>query len=98
MSIKILDMITNLGVVKVQNKTNVMTMTEGEIQLKKYYDNLLIMAEKTSKTDQDSILLAGAMMAVARLLYFNSLNAPEAHHIMEANTFDFIDLIKPTIH
>ena len=56
------------------------------------------MAEKTSKSDQDSILLAGAMMAVARLLYFNSLNAPDAHHIMDANTFDFIDLIKPTIH
>ena len=36
-------MITNLGVVKVQNKTNVMTMTEGEIQLKKYYDNLLFI-------------------------------------------------------
>ena len=36
MSIKILDMITNLVVVKVQNKTNVMTKTEGEIQLKKY--------------------------------------------------------------
>ena len=35
MSIKILDMITNLGVVKVKNKTNVMTMTEGEIQLSK---------------------------------------------------------------
>ena len=98
MSIKISVMITNLGVVKVQNKTNVMTMTEGEIQLKKYYDNLLIMAEKTSKTDQDSILLAGAMMAVARVLYFHTLNAPEAEHIIEANTFDFIDLIKPTIH
>jgi len=98
MSIKISVMITNLGVVKVQNQSNIMTMTEGEIKLQDYYDKLRIMAEKTSKSDQDSILLAGAMMAVARLLYFNSLNAPDAHHIMDANTFDFIDLIKPTIH
>jgi|TARA_R100001244_G_scaffold129351_1_gene100751 hypothetical protein len=91
-------MITNLGVVKVQNQSNIMTMTEGEIKLQRYYDKLCILAEKTSKNDQDSILLAGAMMAVARLLYFNSLKAPEAEHIIEANTFDFIDLIKPTIH
>ena len=91
-------MITNLGVVKVQNKTNVMTMTEGEIQLKKYYDNLLIMAEKTSKTDQDSILLAGAMMSVARVVYYDVLEPQEGQHLMDANTVDLVNLIKPTIH
>jgi hypothetical protein len=56
------------------------------------------MAEKTSKCDEDNILLAGAFMSAARVLYFNHMNPDEAKHIMEQNTFDFIDLIKPTIH
>jgi hypothetical protein len=37
-------------------------------------------------------------MSAARVLYFNHMNPDEAQDIMEQNTFDFIDLIKPTIH
>ena len=73
-------------------------MTKAEEKLTEYFDKLMLIAKNTSKNPEDSILLAGAMMAVARVLYFHTLNAPEAEHIIEANTFDFIDLIKPTIH
>ena len=91
-------MITNLGLVKVGWQSNVESMTQAEQKLHKWFEELLVMAEKTSKTDEDNILLAGAFMSAARVLYFNHMNPDEAKHVMEQNTFDFIDLIKPTIH
>jgi hypothetical protein len=38
------------------------------------------------------------MMSVARILYFDNLSKEEASSVMEHNTIDFIELIKPTIH
>jgi hypothetical protein len=69
-----------------------------ELQLQEYFEKLLIMVEKTSKTSGDSILLAGAMMGVARILYFDNLSNEEAESIIDYNTSDFIQVIKPTIH
>ena len=91
-------MITNLGRVKVSSKSNVETMSQAEEKLHKWFEELMVMAEKTSKCDEDNILLAGAFMSAARVLYFNHMNPDDAKHIMEQNTFDFIELIKPTIH
>ena len=91
-------MITNLGLVKVSSKSNVETMSQAEEKLHKWFEELMVMAEKTSKCDEDNILLAGAFMSAARVLYFNYMNPDDAKHIMEQNTFDFIELIKPTIH
>jgi|TARA_R110001583_G_scaffold183189_1_gene341743 hypothetical protein len=73
-------------------------ITPAEQKLQDYFDKLLVLVEKTSKTEQDSILLAGAMMSVARILYFDNLSKEEASSVMEHNTIDFIELIKPTIH
>ena len=73
-------------------------MTPAEDKLGYYFEQLMIMVEKTSKSDEDSILLAGAMMSVARVLYFNNLGPDEGQHIMDANTVDFVNLMKPTIH
>ena len=98
MSTRIYVLITNLGLVKVSNHANVNAMTQAEEKLHKWFEELMVMAEKTSKCDEDNILLAGAFMSAARVLYFNHMNPDEARHIMEQNTFDFIDLIKPTIH
>ena len=91
-------MITILGLVKVFSQSNVEIMTEAEEKLHKWFEELMVMAEKTSKCDEDNILLAGAFMSAARVLYFNHMNPDDAKHIMEQNTFDFIELIKPTIH
>ena len=95
---KIFVLITNLGVVKVTSKSNIELMTEAEEKLARWFEELMVMAEKTSKSEEDSILLAGAFMSAARVLYYNHMNPADAKHIMEQNTFDFIDLIKPTIH
>jgi hypothetical protein len=73
-------------------------MQPAEQKLQDYFEKILILVEKTSKSSEDSILLAGAMMSVARILYFDNLVEKEAATIMEHNTRDFINLIKPTIH
>jgi hypothetical protein len=73
-------------------------ITPAEQKLQDYFDKLLVLVEKTSKTEEDSVLLAGAMMSVARILYFDNLSKEEASSVMEHNTIDFIELIKPTIH
>ena len=80
------------------SKSNVETMSQAEEKLHKWFEELMVMAEKTSKCDEDNILLAGAFMSAARVLYFNHMNPDDAKHIMEQNTFDFIDLIILTIH
>tara|TARA_R110000803_G_scaffold196945_2_gene260400 strand:+ start:580 stop:813 length:234 start_codon:yes stop_codon:yes gene_type:complete len=73
-------------------------MTEVEIKINIFFEKIMYLVENTSKTQEDSILLAGAMMSAARILYFDNLGSKEGQQIMDANTVDFIDLIKPTIH
>ena len=91
-------MITNIGVVKVGAKSKIDYMPPAEQKLQSYFEQLMTIVENTSKSEEDSILLAGAMMSVARVVYYNNLNPQEAQNIMEQNTFDLIELIKPTIH
>ena len=98
MSTRIYVLITNLGLVKVSNHSNVSDMTNAEEKLHRWFGELMVMVEKTSKCEEDSILLAGAFMSAARVLYYNHLNPVEAGNIMEANTVDLVELIKPTIH
>ena len=75
-----------------------MTITETELKLHTFYKEILNYVEKTSKSEQDSILLAGAMMAASRFLYYKNLNEDQAGELLEQNTFDLVDLVKPTIH
>jgi hypothetical protein len=84
-------MLTKISV----SKTKVLS---AEQKLQTFFEELLIWSERSSKSHEDSILLAGAMMGVARILYFEHLSKEEAKTIIEHNTYDFIDLIKPTIH
>lgn len=70
----------------------------AEQKLQTFFEELLAWAEKSSKSHEDSILLAGSMMGVARILYFEHLSEKEAKNIIDYNTSDFIKLIKPTIH
>ena len=47
------------------SKSNVETMSQAEEKLHKWFEELMVMAEKTSKCDEDNILLAGAFMSAA---------------------------------
>ena len=69
-----------------------------EQKLQNFFEKIMVLVANTSKSEEDSILLAGAMMSVARILYFDNLSEQEATQIVEHNTRDFISLIKPTIH
>ena len=52
-------------------------ISPAEKKLQDYFDQILFLVEKTSKSEEDSILLAGAMMSVARILYFDNLSKEE---------------------
>ena len=95
---KISVLITNIGIVKVKNQSNVESMTQADVKLQNYFNGLMQMVEKTSKSSEDSILLAGAMMSVARVMYYDTLGPQQGQQIMDNNVVDFVELIKPTIH
>ena len=67
-------------------------------KLEDYYNGLMTIVEKSTKSEEDNILLAGAMMAVAKILYYKNLPENQANDILEHNSRDLINLIKPTIH
>ena len=73
-------------------------MTQADVKLQNYFNGLMQMVEKTSKSSEDSILLAGAMMSVARVMYYDTLGPQQGQQIMDNNVVDFVELIKPTIH
>ena len=73
-------------------------LTQADVKLQHFFNGMLEMAEKTSKSGEDSILLAGAMMSAARVIYYDCLGPDEGQHLMDTNTMGFIELIKPTIH
>ena len=95
---KISVLITNIGIVKVKNQSNVESMTQADVKLQNYFNGLMQMVEKTSKSSEDSILLAGAMMRGARVMYYDTLGPQQGQQIMDNNVVDFVELIKPTIH
>ena len=67
-------------------------------KLEDYYNGLMTIVEKSAKTEEENILLAGAMMAVAKILYYKNLPENQADEILEHNSRDLINLLKPTIH
>ena len=79
-------------------KTKNEVLPEAELRLQELFSNLLEYVEKTSQNNEDSILLAGAMMGVAQMLLYEKLVPVEADRLMDHHTADLVALIKPTIH
>ena len=73
-------------------------MGNAEEKLANFYEKLVIIAKRTGKTPEDSVLLAGAMMAAARVLFYDHLSAKEAKNLLDQGGLDLIELVKPTIH
>jgi|TARA_A100001011_G_C14191875_1_gene791719 hypothetical protein len=73
-------------------------METAEQKLADYFDKLMMISKNTGKTPEDSLLLAGAMMAVARVIYYDHLKPSEAKDLEKHNGYDILELIKPTIH
>ena len=73
-------------------------LTQADVKLQHFFNGMLEMAEKTSKSSEDSILLAGAMINAARLLYYDQLGPTHGQELLDNNMEDFVHVIKPTIH
>jgi len=67
-------------------------------KLQDYFNELMNFADTGVTNQEEQILLAGAMMAVAKMLYHNNLNEQEYNNIMDHNGRDLLNLLKPTIH
>ena len=61
-------------------------------------NELMTFADTAVTTQEEQILLAGSMMAVAKMLYHNNLTEHEYNNIMDHNGRDLLNLLKPTIH
>ena len=73
-------------------------MQDPTEKLEDYYNGLMTIAEKSVTSEEEGILLAGAMKAVAKILYHKNLSEDQADDIMNHNARDLINLLKPTIH
>jgi hypothetical protein len=67
-------------------------------KLQEYFNELMNFADTGVTNQEEQILLAGAMMAVAKMLYHNNLTEQEYNNIMDHNGRDLLNLLKPTIH
>ena len=67
-------------------------------KLQEYFVELMAFSDKSTQSSEDQVLLAGAMMGAAKMLYQNNLSLQEYNDIMDHNGKDLINLIKPTIH
>ena len=67
-------------------------------KLQEYFVELMDFSDKSTQSSEDQVLLAGAMMGAAKMLYQNNLSEQEFNDIMDHNGKDLINLIKPTIH
>jgi hypothetical protein len=73
-------------------------MLSATDKLQEYFNELINFADTAVKNQEEQILLAGSMMAVAKMLYHNNLSEQEYNNIMDHNGRDLLNLIKPTIH
>ena len=67
-------------------------------KLQVYFVELMAFSDKSTQSSEDQVLLAGAMMGAAKMLYQNNLSEQEFNDIMDHTGKDLINLIKPSIH
>ena len=73
-------------------------LSAADMKLRTLFGVLMKLVENTGKNQEDCILLAGAMISVAKLLYYDNFSDDEATQLWETSWADFNELIKPTIH
>ena len=70
----------------------------AEDKLTGFFDMLMNFVEKSSQSSDDRLLIGGAMMSIATLLYHDELGNADGNTLFDNNAVDFIKVIKPTIH
>ena len=67
-------------------------------RIQEYFTGLMSIVDQSTKSQEDQLLMAGAMMAVAKTLYYDNVSEIEFNRMIDNNLRDLISLIKPTIH
>ena len=67
-------------------------------RIQEYFTGLMSIVDQSTKSQEDQLLMAGAMMAVAKTLYYDNLSEKEFNQMIDNNLRDLIKLINPTIH
>ena len=73
-------------------------MQNATAKLQEYFNELMNFSDTAVTSQEEQILLAGAMMGGAKMLYHTNLTEQEYDNIMNHNGRDLLNLIKPTIH
>ena len=73
-------------------------ITEADKKLQEYVAGLMEIVEKSSQLPEDRILLAGAMISVAKMMYMETAGPEQGNWFFDLNIRDLIPLVKPTIH
>ena len=73
-------------------------METAEAIIQEYFTGLMSIVDQSTKSETDQLLMAGAMMAVAKTLYYENLAEKDVNQMMDVNLRDLINLVKPTIH
>ena len=71
---------------------------EADKKLQGYVGGLMEIVEKSSQALEDRILLAGAMISVAKMMYIEAAGPEQGNWFFDHNIRDLIPLVKPTIH
>ncbi len=71
--------------------TKMLTATD---KLQEYFNELMNFSETAVTNQEEQILLAGAMMAVAKMLYHNNLNEQEYNNMVENKGRKFLNFFK----
>ena len=74
------------------------TFEEADKKLQGYVGGLMEIVEKSSHVPEDRILLAGAMISVAKMMYIEAAGPEQGNWFFDHNIRDLIPLVKPTIH
>ena len=67
-------------------------------RIQEYFTGLMSIVDQSTKSQEDQLLMAGAMIAVAKTLYYDNLSENQFNLMLDNNLRDLINLIKPTIH
>jgi len=67
-------------------------------RIQEYFTGLMSIVDQSTKSQEDQLLMAGAMIAVAKTLYYDNLSENQFNVMLDNNLRDLINLIKPTIH
>ena len=60
-------------------------METAEARIQEYFTGLMSIVDQSTKSETDQLLMAGAMMAVAKTLYYENLTEKDVNQMLDVN-------------